>query len=87
MGEKPKVVLYGNPGCMFCYQARMLLTAKGAKIEDIVATQGSERFAEMLERTGSRKVPQIFIGDTHVGGFDQLDALDRNGELDKLLTG
>ena len=87
MGDKPKVVLYSNPGCMFCYQARMLLTTKKANIEDIVATPGSAGFAEMLERTGSRKVPQIFIGDTHVGGFDQLDALDRKGELDKLLAG
>jgi glutaredoxin 3 len=87
MGERPKVVLYSNPSCMFCYQARMLLTQKGAQIEDLVATPGTDRFDEMVERTGSRKVPQVFIGNTHVGGFDRLDALDRNGELDKLLAG
>jgi glutaredoxin 3 len=65
----------------------MLLTRKAVRFEDIVVQEGSEHFEEMQRRSGSRSVPQIFIGKTHVGGFDELCSLDKNGELDKLLAG
>ena len=62
----------------------MLLTRKAVEFEDIPV--GDARFAEMQAKSGSRSVPQIFIGDRHVGGFDELYALDQSGELDKLLA-
>ena len=65
----------------------MLLTKKAVKFEDIVVTDEPGRFDEMQQRSGSRMVPQIFIGETHVGGFDDLFALDKSGELDTLLAG
>lgn len=83
----PKVTVYGNAGCPFCGAARMLLTQKKVEFDEIAVTDDPARFAEMQERSGKRTVPQIFIGDTHVGGFDELYALNQSGELDKLLAG
>ena len=65
----------------------MLLTKKGVEIENIDITDDPALQKEMIERGGGRSVPQIFIGDTHVGGFDKLCSLDKSGELDKLLAG
>ncbi len=65
----------------------MLLTQKAVAFEDISVSDDPARFAEMQERSGRRTVPQIFIGDRHVGGFDELYALDKSGELDGLLAG
>ncbi len=81
------VVIYGNATCPFCGAARMLLTKKGVEYEDVSVADDPARFAEMQEKSGRRTVPQIFIGETHVGGFDELYALDQSGELDKLLAG
>ena len=64
----------------------MLLTRKAVEFEEIDVTVDPRKREEMQERSGSRSVPQIFIGDTHVGGFDELAALEMDGELDKLLA-
>ncbi|MGB5719559.1 MAG: glutaredoxin 3 [Woeseiaceae bacterium] len=80
------VTMYGNAMCPYCGAARMLLTKKGIKFTDIDVAASPEQFAEMQERSGARTVPQIFIGDTSIGGFDDLYALDKNGELDKILA-
>ncbi len=81
-----KVTIYGNATCPFCGAARMLLTKKAVDFDDISVAGDAALFAEMQEKSGRRTVPQIFIGDTHVGGFDELYALDQSGELDKLLA-
>lgn len=65
----------------------MLLTKKAVEFEDIVITDDPKKQEEMQAKSGSTKVPQIFIGDALVGGFDELCALDKSGELDKLLAG
>ena len=64
----------------------MLLKKKSVEFEDISVTGDASVFEEMQQKSGRRSVPQIFIGDYHVGGFDELDALSRSGELDKLLA-
>jgi glutaredoxin 3 len=64
----------------------MLLTKKGVRFDDISINKDSDKLAEMRARSGRTSVPQIFIGDTHVGGFDELCELEKNGELDKLLA-
>jgi glutaredoxin 3 len=72
--------------CPFCHRAKKLLKQKGAAFEEIDITWNASRRNEMLERAdGHHTVPQIFIGDTHVGGFDDLDALEQAGDLDRLL--
>lgn len=80
-----KVVMYTTGVCPYCQMAERLLVAKGAAIDKIRVDLEPGRRAEMTERTGRRTVPQIYIGDTHVGGYDDLAALDRVGRLDKLL--
>ena len=84
MGKK--VIIYGNSTCPFCGAARMLLTKKGVNFEDVVVSNDPTLFEEMVSRSGSRSVPQVFIGDTHVGGFEELSSLDASGELDNLLA-
>ena len=81
-----RIVIYGNAMCPFCGAARMLLTKKGVDYEDVSVADDPSALAEMQERSGRQTVPQIFIGETHVGGFDELYALDQSGELDKLLA-
>jgi glutaredoxin 3 len=88
MSEKIPVVIYGDEFCAYCAAARMLLTKKGVKFDDVLVSRDPARFDEMLARSGGRRtVPQIFIGDVHVGGFDEVCSLDKSGELDKLLAG
>ncbi len=83
----PKITMYSTAVCPYCINAERLLNSKGiTDIEKIRIDMEPERRAEMMERTGRRTVPQIFIGDRHVGGFDDLYALDRAGELDPLLA-
>jgi len=82
-----KVTVYGNAMCPYCGAARMLLTKKAVEFENIDITVDPQKRQEMQERSGSRSVPQIFIGVTHVGGFDELAALEMDGELDELLVG
>ena len=83
-----KVVMYTTGYCPFCTRAEMLLTQRGvAEIEKIRIDEDAAQRALMMECTGRRTVPQIYIGDTHVGGFDDLSALDREGKLLPLLNG
>ncbi len=81
------VVMYSTGVCPFCERAEALLKARGVNgIEKIRVDLEPERRDEMVTRTGRRTVPQIFIGETHVGGFDDLAALDRAGKLTPLLA-
>ncbi|MES2535306.1 MAG: glutaredoxin 3 [Pseudomonadota bacterium] len=81
-----RVVMYSTAVCPYCIMAERLLKAKGvAVIEKIRIDLEPEQKAEMMQKTGRRTVPQIYIGDTHVGGFDDLSMLDRQGKLDGLL--
>ncbi len=81
------VVIYTKPGCPYCIAAKGLLDKKGAKFTEIVASSDPEKKQEMIKRSNGRMTfPQVFIGDTHVGGSDELHALDRKGELDALLA-
>jgi glutaredoxin 3 len=83
-----KVMMYTTAVCPYCNMAERLLQSKGvAEIEKIRVDLEPEQRAEMMEKTGRRTVPQIYIGETHVGGFDDLSALDRAGELEPLLRG
>ena len=82
-----KVVMYSTGVCPYCIQAERLLTARGVTaIDKIRVDLQPEQRIVMMEKTGRRTVPQIYIGDTHVGGFDELSALDRAGGLDSLLA-
>ena len=84
----PKVDIYTKFGCGFCVRAKRLLDEKGVDYEEFDITMGGPKRDEMLERApGARTVPQIFIGDTHVGGSDDLATLEREGRLDALLAG
>lgn len=81
-----KVSMYTTAVCPFCVRAEMLLKQRGvAEIEKIRIDLDPGQRSAMMERTGRRTVPQIYIGDTHVGGFDDLAALDRAGKLKPLL--
>jgi glutaredoxin 3 len=83
-----KVVMYSTAVCPYCQRAEQLLKARGAEsIEKVRIDQDPEQRAAMIERTGRRTVPQIFIGDEHVGGYDELAALDRAGKLVPMLQG
>jgi glutaredoxin 3 len=80
-----EIVIYSTKVCPFCVRAKMLLDKKGAKYKEIDASNPEVR-QKMFEKAGGRMtVPQIFIGDFHVGGFDDLYALDRSGKLDEFL--
>ena len=82
------VVMYSTGVCPYCVMAERLLKAKGvAEIEKIRVDLEPEQRATMMQKTGRRTVPQIYVGDTHVGGFDELNALERLGKLDALLQG
>jgi glutaredoxin 3 len=82
-----KVVMYSTAVCPYCQRAEALLRARGVTvIEKIRVDLDPARRDEMVEKTGRRTVPQIYIGDTHVGGFDDLSALDREGRLASLLA-
>lgn len=82
----PDVTLYSTGWCGYCDRARALLERKGVRFSEVKVDEDPVHRDTMLKRTGGRRtVPQIFIGDRHVGGFDQLYALDKAGELDKLL--
>jgi len=82
-----KVLMYSTAVCPYCIRAEQLLTKRGVnEIEKVRIDVDAERFSEMMERSsGRRTVPQIFIGDTHVGGYDDLVDLDMAGELMPLL--
>ena len=79
--------IYCAAFCPCCVMAEKLLMSKGVRISKIFIDSMPDGFREMVDLTGRRTVPQIFIGDTHVGGFDDLSALDSRGGLDPLLAG
>lgn len=81
-----EVVIYTKPGCGYCYAAKDLLERKGVEFVEIVASADPAKKQEMIQRSNGRMTfPQIFIDGKHVGGSDDLHALDRKGELDPLL--
>ncbi len=83
-----KVRMYSTAVCPYCNMAERLLKSKGIdEIEKIRVDLEPDQRVLMMEKTGRRTVPQIYIGETHVGGFDDLSALDREGRLDALLEG
>lgn len=80
-----QVTVYTTQHCPYCLSAKSLLARKGVTAIEVDVETSPQRLAEMLQRSQRRTVPQIFIGDRHVGGFDDLANLDRKGELDALL--
>jgi glutaredoxin 3 len=82
-----RILVYSQPFCGYCSAAKRLLQQKGAEFSEVDVMLEAGRRAEMIERSGGRRtVPQIFIDGRHVGGYDDLSALDRSGELDRLLA-
>ena len=82
-----RVLMYITAACPFCQSAERLLLEKGVRIEKVRVDLEPARRAEMVQRSGRRSVPQIWIGERHVGGCDDLYALEREGKLDPLLEG
>lgn len=81
------VEIYSSPLCGFCHAAKRLLDSKGVTYSEVDVLREPHRKSEMMDRAhGRHTVPQIFIGETHVGGFDELAALERQGKLDPLLS-
>lgn len=87
MSTHAEVVMYGTLACPYCHAARELLDAKSVVYVDIRVDQEPERRADMRARGGGHTVPQIWIGEVHVGGFTDMLALERQGRLDALLRG
>lgn len=82
-----RVLVYSTRLCPYCHMARQLLKSKGVDFEEIRVDGDRQKRAVMTELSGRHTVPQIFIGETHVGGYDELSSLDRAGQLDPLLAG
>lgn len=83
----PEVTIFTKFGCPYCYRAKALLDSKGVDYTEHDVTMGGKARDAMMQRAPmARTVPQIFIGDTHVGGSDDLAALERDGKLDALLA-
>lgn len=86
--SSPEVVIYTKFGCGYCFRAKRLLDSKGVAYTEHDVTMGGPKRDEMMVRAPmARTVPQIFIGDAHVGGSDELHALEDSGKLDALLAG
>ena len=79
------VKIFTTPICPYCHRAKRLLDTKGVPYEEIDVSDDDQARMSLAERTGMRTVPQIFIGEHHVGGSDELHALEREGKLDSLL--
>ena len=83
---QPEITIYSKDYCPYCRHAKALLNSKGVSFTEYEVSEDPERFAEMLQRSnGGRTVPQIFIGELHVGGATDMFALDEAGKLDPLL--
>jgi glutaredoxin 3 len=83
---QPDVKIYSSKFCGYCVAAERLFSSKGVSYQLIKVDEDPEMFRVMTETTGRRTVPQIFIGEHHVGGFDDLSAINQSGELDSLLN-
>ena len=81
-----KVEIYTTRWCPYCHAAKSLLADKGVQYDEVDATDPEVRQAMVQRAHGRRTVPQIFVGETHVGGYDDMAALDRRGQLDPLLA-
>lgn len=79
------IVMYTTQFCPYCVRANQLLASKDVAVKEVRVDLNPEERVKMMRLSGRRTVPQIWIGDTHVGGFDELWALDRKGELEPLL--
>jgi glutaredoxin 3 len=87
MSVESSIVMYSTAWCGYCQRARNLFERKGLAFREIKVDEDMREREAMLQKSGGRRtVPQIFIGERHVGGYDELAALDRSGELDKLLA-
>jgi glutaredoxin 3 len=87
MSGTPEIVMYSSGWCPYCVRARALLERKGLAYREIKIDEDPAHREAMLARSGGRRtVPQIFVGDHHVGGFDDLYALDKAGKLDELIS-
>jgi len=86
MNTSSHIIIYGSDTCAYCTAARMLLKKKGLAYEDVLVSNDPKKRQEMIARSGNSSVPQIFIGEQAIGGFDELYALEKNGELDRLLS-
>jgi len=84
--KMPEVIMYCTAACPYCVMAEKLLLNKNVEVTKVRVDLEPGRREEMMTRTGRRTVPQIYIGEQHIGGFDDLSALDRAGGLDPLLT-
>lgn len=80
-----KIVIYSSAWCGYCRAAKQLFASKQLAFEEILVDQEPELRQQIMQRSGQRTVPQIWIGDTHVGGYTDLQALAQSGKLDKLL--
>ena len=85
MNERPRIRIYGSEYCGYCLAARMLLDRKGLAYEDIPVGADDDLRKIMEKESGGRSIPQIFIDDVPIGGFDELNNLNMNGELDRML--
>lgn len=84
----PQVTVYSSPFCPYCFMAKKLLRSKDVVFEEVDILMHPKRRKEMIQRANGRtSVPQIFIDDIHVGGYDDLSALNDGGKLDPLLSG
>jgi len=81
-----KVVVYTSQWCPYCVQAKALLQHKGVRFDEIDVSSDDDLRMKMIEESGRRTVPQIFINDVPIGGYDELRALEEQGELDRLLA-
>jgi glutaredoxin 3 len=82
----PEIVVYSSPFCGYCSAAKRLLDKKGVRYTEIDVIADPDQRKVMMERSGRRTVPQIFVGERHIGGFDDMKALDDAGGLDPLLA-
>ena len=87
MAGAEDVLMYTQALCGYCSAARKLLRSKGVEFDEIDVTMDAAKRREMMEKSGRRTVPQIFFGERHIGGYDDLAALEQSGELDNLLSG
>ena len=83
---KPEILIYTGNRCAYCNAAKRLLDTKDAKYAEINIDENPDKREEMMQRTQRRTVPQIYIGELHVGGFDDLSELNHDGKLDELLN-